>query len=93
MTPEAPETSFASDNTSGIIPEILAALSEVNNGPAIGYGDDIYTEKLRQQMNTLFGRDVTTLMAYGGTGANIVGLQAMLKPWEAVICKIITYKC
>lgn len=86
MTPEAPETSFASDNTSGIIPEILAALSEVNNGPAIGYGDDIYTEKLRQQMNTLFGRDVTTLMAYGGTGANIVGLQAMLKPWEAVIC-------
>ena len=86
MTPEAPSTSFASDNTSGILPEVLAAISDVNSGPAIGYGDDPYTEKLREQMNALFKREVTTLLAYGGTGANVVGLQAMLKPWEAVIC-------
>ena len=86
MTPEAPATSFASDNTSGILPEVLTAISEVNSGPAIGYGDDPYTQKLRQQMNELFNREVTTLLAYGGTGANVVGLQAMLKPWEAVIC-------
>ncbi len=86
MTPEAPSTSFASDNTSGILPEVLAAISDVNSGPAIGYGDDLYTQKLRGQMNELFEREVTTLLAYGGTGANVIGLQAMLKPWEAVIC-------
>jgi threonine aldolase len=86
MTPEAPATSFASDNTSGVLPEVITAISQVNNGPAIGYGEDPYTEKLRLKMNELFGRDVTTLLAYGGTGANIVGLQAMLNPWEAVIC-------
>ena len=85
MTPETPSTSFASDNTSGILPEVLAAISDVNSGPAIGYGDDPYTQKLRQQINA-FGQEVTTLLAYGGTGANIVGLQAMLQPWEAVIC-------
>ena len=86
MTPQAPSTSFASDNTSGVLPEVLAAISDVNSGPAIGYGDDPYTQKLRQQMDELFNREVTTLLAYGGTGANVVGLQAMLKPWEAVIC-------
>ena len=86
MTPEAPSTSFASDNTSGILPEVLSAISEVNSGAAIGYGDDHYTQTLRHQMNDLFGQEVTTLLAYGGTGANIVGLQAMLQPWEAVIC-------
>ena len=86
MTPQAPSTSFASDNTSGVLPEVLAAINDVNSGPAIGYGDDPYTQKLRQQMDELFNREVTTLLAYGGTGANVVGLQAMLKPWEAVIC-------
>ena len=86
MTPEAPLTSFASDNTSGILPEVLSAMNRVNSGAAIGYGDDPYTQKLRQQINDLFGQEVTTLLAYGGTGANIVGLQAMLQPWEAVIC-------
>lgn len=86
MTPEAPLTSFASDNTSGILPEVLSAMNRVNSGAAIGYGDDPYTHKLRQQINDLFGQEVTTLLAYGGTGANIVGLQAMLQNWEAVIC-------
>ncbi|MBT94600.1 MAG: threonine aldolase [Acidimicrobiaceae bacterium] len=86
MTPEAPARSFASDNTSGVIPEVITAISQVNSGPAIGYGEDPHTEKLRQEMNELFGRDVTTLLAYGGTGANIVALQAMLNPWQAVIC-------
>ncbi len=73
MTPEAPLTSFASDNTSGILPEVLAAMSGVNSGPAIGYGDDPFTQKLQEQMNELFKQEVTTLLAYGGTGANVVG--------------------
>ena len=86
MLPEPPLSSFASDNTSGIVPEVMQALIEVNEGPAIGYGDDPVTSKLRDEMNTLFGREVATLLAWGGTGANIVGLQAMINSWEAIIC-------
>ena len=86
MLSDPPLTSFASDNTSGIVPEVLQALIEVNEGPAIGYGDDPITAKLREEMNELFGREVSTLLAWGGTGANIVGLQAMINSWEAVIC-------
>ncbi|MEG3586487.1 MAG: aminotransferase class I/II-fold pyridoxal phosphate-dependent enzyme [Actinomycetota bacterium] len=86
MLPEPPLSSFASDNTSGIVPEVMQALIEVNEGPAIGYGDDPVTSKLRDEMKTLFGREVATLLAWGGTGANIVGLQAMINSWEAIIC-------
>ncbi len=86
MLPDPPTSSFASDNTSGIVPEVLQALIEVNEGSAIGYGDDPITAKLREEMNELFGREVSTLLAWGGTGANIVGLQAMINSWEAVIC-------
>jgi threonine aldolase len=86
MLPDPPLSSFASDNTSGIVPEVLQALIEVNEGSAIGYGDDLITAKLREEMNDLFGREVSTLLAWGGTGANIVGLQAMINSWEAVIC-------
>ena len=86
MLPDPPLSSFASDNTSGIVPEVLQALIEVNEGSAIGYGDDPITTKLREEMNELFGKEVSTLLAWGGTGANIVGLQAMINSWEAVIC-------
>ena len=86
MLPDPPLSSFASDNTSGIVPEVLQALIEVNEGSAIGYGDDPVTTKLREEMNELFGREVSTLLAWGGTGANIVGLQAMINSWEAIIC-------
>ncbi len=86
MLPDPPLSSFASDNTSGIVPEVLQALIEVNEGSAIGYGDDPITTKLREEMNELFGKEVSTLLAWGGTGANIVGLQAMINSWEAIIC-------
>lgn len=36
---------FASDNNSGVHPEILKAISEANNGHAIAYGGDDYTAK------------------------------------------------
>ena len=86
MLTDPPKSSFASDNTSGIVPEVLQALIEANDGPAISYGEDPITSELRIAMNDLFDREVTTLLAWGGTGANIVGLQAMINSWEAIIC-------
>jgi threonine aldolase len=38
---------FASDNTSGVSPEILKAIESVNTGHAIAYGNDIYTQKAK----------------------------------------------
>ena len=39
---------FASDNNSGIHPNILKAIEIANVGHAVGYGEDLYTEKAKQ---------------------------------------------
>ncbi len=37
--------SFGSDNNAPIAPEILQAIVEANEGDAVGYGDDAWTER------------------------------------------------
>lgn len=76
--------SFASDNYSGIHPEILDAISRANTAHEISYGDDIYTEKAQKLFEKEFG-NVEVLYAFNGTGANIVALKSCLKPFESVL--------
>ncbi len=38
---------FASDNNSGIHPDILKAISEANTGYYVAYGDDPHTESVK----------------------------------------------
>lgn len=78
--------SFASDNYSGIHPEILAALAAANGGHQVAYGEDVYTTELQERMSALFGRRVDVFPVFNGTGANVVGLQSMIPRWGAVIC-------
>jgi threonine aldolase len=39
-----------------------------------------------QDFKRLFGDDIEVFFVYSGTGANVLGLQACLHPFEAVIC-------
>ena len=77
---------FASDNYAGIHPEILKAMSEINAGHQVAYGDDIYTEQLSGVVKKQFGNAAEAFPVFNGTGANVITLQAMCKPWEAVVC-------
>jgi len=77
---------FASDNYAGIHPEILKAMGDVNPGHQVAYGDDIYTEQLSGVIRNQFGKDAEAFPVFNGTGANVITLQAMCKPWEAVVC-------
>lgn len=77
---------FASDNYAGIHPEILSAMSQINDGHQVAYGDDVYSEKLTTVIKNKFGNDAEVFPVFNGTGANVVTLQAMCKPWEAVVC-------
>jgi len=77
---------FASDNYAGIHPEILKAMGDVNPGHQVAYGDDIYTEQLSGVIRNQFGNDAEAFPVFNGTGANVITLQAMCKPWEAVVC-------
>jgi len=86
MAPEAPVSSFASDNASGVHPEVMAAMAAANVGGALAYGADPWTSRARKAIRELFGVPADVFFTWGGTGANVVGLQCMLAPHEAVIC-------
>ena len=77
---------FASDNYSGIHPEVLDAIARVNDGHQVAYGDDEVTIKLGERFHHHFGDHAQVFPVFNGTGANVVAIQAMTKPWEAVIC-------
>ncbi|MCS3842913.1 low specificity L-threonine aldolase [Microbacterium sp. AK031] len=76
---------FASDNYSGIHPEILAAIAAANDGHQIAYGEDAYSERLQEVFRDHLGDGVEAFPVFNGTGANVVGLQSMLPRWGAVI--------
>ncbi|RLK48076.1 threonine aldolase family protein [Microbacterium telephonicum] len=77
--------SFASDNYSGVHPEVLAAIGAANDGHQVAYGDDLYTAHLQELFVRQFGEGVEAFPVFNGTGANVVGLQSMLPRWGAVV--------
>ena len=86
VTPTPPDQSFASDNAAGAHPEVIEALRAANVGGALPYGRDPWTTRSAERFRALFDADVEVLYTYGGTGANVVALQCMLAPHDAVIC-------
>jgi threonine aldolase len=77
---------FASDNYAGIHPEVLAAMSGVNPGHQVAYGDDDETARLSQMVREQFGPSAQVFPVFNGTGANVVALSSICSRWEAVIC-------
>ncbi|HEU5224158.1 MAG TPA: beta-eliminating lyase-related protein [Candidatus Lumbricidophila sp.] len=76
---------FASDNYSGVHPEVLAAIANANGGHQTAYGEDVYTEHLQHVLRGHFGAQAATFPVFNGTGANVTGLQSMLPRWGAVV--------
>lgn len=76
---------FASDNYSGIHPEVLAAIATANDGHQGAYGSDAYTARLQEVVRSHFGERAEAFPVFNGTGANVTGLQSMLPRWGAVI--------
>ena len=77
---------FASDNYAPILPEALDAIAAANHGHATSYGADEWTARLQTAVRSHFGDDAVAFPVFNGTGANVVGLRAMLRPWQGVIC-------
>src|SRR5207248_8118904 len=65
---------FASDNTAGICPEVLAALEEANHGAAESYGADKWTGRVRELVRDLFETDCDVYLVSNGTAANALAL-------------------
>src|ERR1700685_2161243 len=87
--PTAPKTitrSFASDNNAGVHPEVLDAIARANQGHVVAYGDDKYTRSAIAKFEEHFGAGIDVFFTFNGTGANVLGLQALNRPYHAVLC-------
>jgi threonine aldolase len=81
-----PARSFASDNNAGVHAEVLKAVAKANQGHAIGYGDDPYTQAVVQKFKQHFGADIEVFFVFNGTAANCLSLKALTNSYHAVIC-------
>ena len=77
---------FASDNYAGVHPEVMQALQDANQGHAGSYGSDDFTAKAIEKFKILFGGDIEVFFAYNGTAANVLGLSALTKSYNSIIC-------
>jgi len=77
---------FASDNRSGVHPEVLAAIEAANEGHAESYGDDGWTHAAEDLFRKHFGPHAVAYPLFNGTGANVLAIAALTRDYEAVIC-------
>lgn len=78
--------SFASDNYSGVHPQILNAVALANGGHQPAYGYDVYSKHLSNLIKQAFGEQASCYPVFNGTGANVLALSAMLPRFGAVLC-------
>jgi threonine aldolase len=78
--------SFGSDNHAGTHPAILEAVIEANTGDAVAYGADDWTSRAAASLRSAFRTRGEAFFVFNGSGANILGLSALLRRHEAVIC-------
>jgi len=77
---------FASDNNAGVHPEIMKAIESVNSGHTIAYGDDPFTASAVRKIKNILGEKVRPFFVFTGTAANVLGLDAITKPYHSIIC-------
>ncbi len=84
--PTAPATSFASDNAAGAHPSVIDALVAANEGHALAYGSDRWTDETHGRFRDLFGPTSESFLVWNGTGSNVMALATMIQPAECVVC-------
>jgi threonine aldolase len=77
---------FASDNCAGVHPEVMEAIAAVNEGHATAYGGDPWTARAQQRFREHFGPAARAFPVFNGTAANVLSVEALTHPWQAVVC-------
>jgi threonine aldolase len=80
-----PGYQFASDNTSGVCPEALAAFIEANAGSCPSYGNDLYTAAVSDRLREIFETQCEVFFVFNGTAANSLAVSACCRPYHSVI--------
>ena len=83
--------SLGSDNHSGIHPSILEAIHSANIEHAHSYGMDEISEATKAEWKRVLGRDAEVFYVFNGTAANVLSLQAFLRPFEAAVASEVAH--
>lgn len=78
--------SFGNDYSEGACVEVIDALIRTNNVQSVGYGLDQYCEEAKLKIKKAMNFDKCDIhFLVGGTQANTIIINSMLRPFEAVI--------
>ena len=78
---------FASDNGSGVHPDIMAALQRASDGYASSYGADPIMDRVRTRIRQIFDApEAEVHLVATGTAANALSIALYAQPWTAVFC-------
>lgn len=78
---------FASDNVTGVAPEIMEALVRANAVPAaMPYGGDDWTARVERAFADIFEHEVAVFPVATGTAANSLTMSVLSPPFGAIYC-------
>ncbi len=77
---------FRSDNVTGVSPEVMQALADVNTGTMASYGGDEVSARLQSRLSEIFEKDVVVFPVLSGTAANVLSLTSLTPPHGSVFC-------
>jgi threonine aldolase len=78
--------SLASDNYAGMHPLVLQALANANHDSAVAYGQDDWTQQADALFREQFGPETQPFYVFNGTAANVLSIQSVNRPHQAVLC-------
>ena len=82
---------LASDNYTSAHPSIFQAVVDANEGYAVSYGSDPWTEEAQKLIQEAFKSKCKVFMVPTGTGANIFALRLACRPYQSIICTDIAH--
>jgi threonine aldolase len=86
MTAPITRNAFASDNYAGIAPEAWRMMAQANEGYAVSYGDDPWTERACMRLRELFETDCEVFFVFTGTAANSLALASLCRSYHSIVC-------
>ena len=77
---------FLSDNAYGVLPEVLAAVTEAASGTASSYGSDDLSLRVEARLVELFEKEIASFAVISGTAANALAIATLCPQHGAVFC-------
>jgi len=83
---------FASDNSGPVHPQVMATMTQANQGYAMAYGDDPQMVEVRTRLRDIFeAPKAAVYLVTTGTAANALALSTMCNPWQTVFCSSVAH--